>query len=103
MLVAGWWGGSEVNPTLGLRVRKGDRANWFDPAWSSVLIELPDNGEPVEVPITESFWEASSELRSREVGEYFKRAGLYPWPFNRPPHFDLQRVESRRFRLKPLV
>ena len=39
----------------------------------------------------------SPELIHKSIGEWFKRAGLYPWPKGRPPTVRLQPRGERAF------
>ena len=42
--------------------------------------DLPDRAEAVEVPLTESFWHGSPELRSPGIKDFFVRNDLIGWP-----------------------
>ncbi|MEE4272400.1 MAG: hypothetical protein V2I67_12045 [Thermoanaerobaculales bacterium] len=96
MIVSAWYDG---HSTYGVRVLGRDLSLWFRPEWEKVSLLLPDLPEPVEVPLTESFWHGSPELRSPRIKEFFLRHGLEDWPRQKPPRFELEALGGGVFRL----
>jgi hypothetical protein len=86
----------------GFKVSITDRDEFFKPEWTTILVELPDADEPVEVKIDQtSFWsEASHELVSLEIGKWLRRNGLAPWRVGNAPVFVLEPIEENRFRIE---
>ncbi|MCU0304466.1 MAG: hypothetical protein MUC56_10455 [Thermoanaerobaculales bacterium] len=97
MIVSAWYDG---HGTYGVRVSEGEVSLWFRPEWSEVRLHLPDRRSVVEVPLTESFWHGSPELRSTHIRDFLLRHGLVDWPKNRPPRFELEPLGGGDFRLK---
>ena len=97
MIVSAWYDG---HSSYGVRSLEREVSLWFRPEWETVAVRLPDQEEPVEVPLTESFWHGSSELRSPRIKEFFVRHGLAKWPKNQPPQFELEPQGKGVFRLK---
>lgn len=96
MIVSAWYDG---HSTYGVRILDREVSLWFRPEWETVVVRLPDREEPVEVPLTESFWHGSSELRSPRIKEFFVRHGLAEWPKNQPPQFELEPLGKGVFQL----
>ena len=102
MIVSGWNNGSPDNRTgvgYGIRMSRGDRDEYFDPEWSSVMIELEGMGE-TEVNVTPSFWRRCTELRKADIGKWLVERGLAPWPRGKPPRLELVPAGERRFNLR---
>jgi hypothetical protein len=101
MIVTGWSNGRPraSGTGLGLRLAKDDRDTYFEPDWQTVLIELP-SGSTTRVPLSASFWQSCTELRSAEIGRWMLAEHLSPWPRRQPPKFRLERVGPGRFRLE---
>ena len=58
-----------------------------------------DNGEVVDVSLSEKFWTTCPELRSVVIGRWMLNQGIIPWSKGKPPEFDLEPIGDRRFRL----
>ena len=102
MIVSGWNNGSPDNRTgagYGIRLSKEDRDRYFRREWSSVEIEL-ENGEVVEVRLSNSFWKGCVELRSSKIGRWMLEKGYAPWSKGNPPKFKLTPVGERKFKLR---
>lgn len=86
----------------GFKVSIADRDEFFKPEWTSILVELPEVDEPVEVKIDQaSFWsETSHELTGLEIGKWLRRNGLAPWHVGNAPVFVLEPVAENRFRVE---
>jgi hypothetical protein len=97
MIVSAWYDG---HSTYGLRVLGREVSLWFRPEWDHVTLELPDRKDPVEVPLTESFWHGSPEMRSPHLRDFFIRNQLVGWTKKRPPQFELEPLGNGEFRLK---
>lgn len=95
MIVSAWHGGGGY----GLRIREEEISLFFRPEWSHVELHLPDEREPVSVPLTSSFWGSAPELRSSRIKAFFERHDLIPWKKQRPPHFELEPLGGGSFRL----
>ena len=100
MIVSAWYDG---HSTYGVRILAREVSLWFRPEWHRVTIQLPDRAEAVEVPLTESFWHGSPELRSPGIKDFFVRNDLIGWPKKEPPRFELEPMGGGAFRLKWLV
>jgi len=101
MRVSGWSNGSPNNMTgsgYGLRLSKKDRDQYFNPSWSSVIINLHDLG-PVKVELTESFWKNCTELRNPKIGLLMVQHGHAPWMKGKPPEYRLIPSTDRYFDL----
>jgi len=68
MIVSGWYDG---HSTYGLRVQEANVSLFFRPEWETVTVYLPDETDPVIIPLTASFWEGSPELRSPRIKSFF--------------------------------
>jgi hypothetical protein len=97
MIVSAWYDG---HSTYGVRILDREVSLWFRPEWTRVILELPDRSEPVDVPLTESFWHGSPELRSPHIRDFLLRNELANWPTKQPPRFELEAVGGGVFRLK---
>jgi hypothetical protein len=96
MIVSAWYDG---HSTYGVRVLAREVSLWFRPEWEEVTLHLPDRAEPVTVPLTESFWHGSPELRSPHIKTFFLRHDMAEWPRSRPPRFELESLGDGVFRL----
>ena len=83
----------------GVRISESDREQYFDRRWSEVLLDLGDD-VPAVVPVSASFWDRCSELRSAVMGRWLLGHQLAPWPTGEPPRFILRHVGENRFELQ---
>jgi hypothetical protein len=83
----------------GIRVGKKNRDGFFNPSWQSIEVEI--DGELHEFRLTSRFWGTCPEFRGSVIKEWLRRNYGLPWPKDRPPHFNLEVIGERRFRLKP--
>jgi hypothetical protein len=88
----------------GFKVSAADREQYFNPAWQTVILELPSVSGLV---ITEanvgkkSFWSSRCrELISKKIGHWLIEARCVPWSEGNPPKFTVEPCGDRRFRLK---
>ncbi|MFV2071233.1 MAG: hypothetical protein ACC742_01090 [Thermoanaerobaculales bacterium] len=100
MIVTAWHDG---HGSYGLRVLEGKVSLWFRPEWSTITMYLPNEIEPVSVPLTAGFWEGSPELRSPRIKSFFARHNLIPWEKHQPPHFELVPLGEGVFRVEWIV
>ena len=103
MKVSGWSNGTPNDRTgagYGVRIRYNDRDRYFQRNWDSVEVVL-DDGEVVNVSLSETFWTTCPELRSSVIGRWMINQGVIPWAKGKPPEFDLEPIGDRRFRLTP--
>lgn len=100
MYAKGWSNGNDrsTGAGYGIRISTGDRDQWFDRSWDHVVIML--NGEPAaNVPLSTSFWNSCTELRSAVIGRWLLAQRLAPWPRGKPPTLILRQVSGNRFEL----
>jgi hypothetical protein len=87
----------------GLKVPVIDRDRYFKREWTSVILELPDNGSFVKVTVNvdkPSFWNATChEVISQEIGKWLRNSGLAPWPSRQPPKLLVEVISDRHFRI----
>lgn len=101
MVVTGWNNGSPNNKTgagYGIRITRQDQERYFKKSWSSITIEL-ENGDSVEIRLSDSFWKRCSELRNAKIGKWMIYNRLAPWPKGSPPNLKLEPIAERKFRL----
>jgi len=100
MIVSAWHDG---HGSYGLRIGGENLGLWFRPEWRWVTVFLPDEDGPASIPLTESFWNTSPELRSQRIKLFLTRHNLIPWEKNNPPHFELEPLGGGAFRLNWLA
>ena len=94
-----WKGG-----TFGLKILEPAkiRERFFRSEWTVVKLHLIGvRCRTVEVNISPSFWRSCPEMRSGEIGEWFKDNGHAPWPKGQPPRFIVAARGEREFVVKP--
>ncbi|MEJ2188500.1 MAG: hypothetical protein P8Y93_03620 [Acidobacteriota bacterium] len=96
MIVSAWHDG---HGSYGLRVLEEDVSLYFRPEWELVTVHLPDERDPVVIPLTASFWQSSPELRSPRIKTFFARNDIISWKKQQPPHFELIPLGEGVFRL----
>ncbi len=88
---------------MGLKVPIGDRDQYFDPAWKSVVLRLPERDGPREFEVNvdkPSFWNTTChELISKEIKDWLSSLGHVPWPKRKPPKVLVQPLDDRTFAL----
>lgn len=101
MYVTAWSNGRPLRTGAGYGVRlsAGDRDRFFDPSWPHVFVDV-DDGAPILIPLSGSFWLSCPELRSAGIGQWLLRSGLAPWPRGVPPALDLSPAGGRKFHLR---
>ncbi len=102
MIVTGWNNGAPNNMTgagYGIRITRQDQERYFKKSWSSITIELED-GESVDIRLSDSFWRKCSELRSAKLGKWMISKSIAPWPSYNPPELKLEPISERKFHLR---
>jgi hypothetical protein len=104
MYATAWHNGGDAREPAGygLKVTAADRDRYFDSSWTSVIVDLGDSST-AEIPLSQSFWRSSTELRSAEVGQWLLTAEVAPWAKGAPPGVVLTPVEANRFAARILV
>lgn len=97
MRATGWHNGSRPTEAAGYGIKfsEGDRDRHFRPEWSEVILEV--DGAEVAVPVSQSFWNRCSELRSAALGRWLLDSGVAPWPRSAPPGIAVEPIEGNRF------
>ncbi len=101
MKASGWSNSTPNNLTgsgYGIRVTYQDRDRYFQKEWDSVEVAL-NSGKIVELSLPETFWTTCPELKNVFIGRWMLEMGVAPWAKSKPPKFDLEPVEDRRFKL----
>lgn len=103
MKVTAWNNGSH-HPDgngYGIKLSPNDRDTFFNREWKTILVELEGESIPAEVNIEKaSFWnQTCKELISVKIGKWLITHGLAPWPFEKPPVFEMVQIGERHFRL----
>lgn len=80
----------------GIHISRADRDLHFRKAWEHAVLDLGGEAEAT-VRLTGSFWRSCTELRSAEIGRWFRRHGIAPWPTGRPPVLDVRAIGGNRF------
>jgi hypothetical protein len=93
MIVHGWKAG-----TYGIRISKKDRDKIFEQGWKSVFLTLDDE-ETIQVNISDYFWRNCIELRSKKIGEWFKKYNKAPWNRGCPPRMEMEQKSGNRFKV----
>lgn len=102
MIATGWSNGNPNNITgsgYGIRIRKTDRDKYYKKDWTDIVIVF-DNGNTVNVPLSTSFWNNWTELRSKEIGKWMIPNKFSSWEKGNPPKFHLEYLQERRFHSK---
>jgi len=100
MRVAAWSNSSprRSGSSYVVRLSVVDHERYFDHTWSEVLVDVNER-EAVHVPLSPSFWDRCSELRSAAIGRWLIRNGVGSWPQGGPPTVQLQHIADNRFKL----
>ena len=104
MIVTGWNNGSPDDRTgagYGIRITRRDQTSYFNKSWSSITIQL-ENGDSVDIRLSDSFWRRCSELRNAKIGKWMINNRLAPWSKGSPPNLELKPVAEKQFRLNLL-
>src|SRR5437899_6696560 len=95
MKASGWKSGE--GGTYGIRVGKENAKKFFDPAWSTIEVEI--DGSTHGFALSDTFWTTCPEFRGAEIGAWLLATGLAPWPRGKPPHLELMPLGGNRFKL----
>src|SRR5262245_43335178 len=103
MIVTAWKNGtpSKTGAGYGVKLDARDRDHFFDRNWKTVRLLLEGTPDVTEINIDKpSFWGTTCrELISAEIGRWFIRNGLTPWPKGNPPKLSLTFIEGNLFLL----
>ena len=84
MIVTAWNNGkqSATGAGYGLKIDAATRDQYFRREWKSVMVFLEDQEKPVKINVgKKSFWNKTCrELINAEVGRWFIKNKLAPWP-----------------------
>ncbi len=104
MKVTSWNSGKhlESGAGYGLKLSIEDRDTFFDKNWTTVFVQLPNNGEEIEINIAKpSFWNKTCrELISQDIGIWLRSEDLAPWTKGKPPKFELLPNGDKKFRVE---
>lgn len=101
MIVHGWSNGNPNNKTgmgYGIRLSSKDRDEHFKNSWKVVTLKF-DNGDSVNVKLSNSFWRNCTELRHAKIGKWMLNSKVAPWKKWKPPTFTLEPLGDKNFRL----
>ena len=104
MKVTAWNSGKhfESGAGYGLKLSIEDGDAFFDTNWTTVFVQLPNNGEEIEINIDKpSFWNKTCrELISQDIGKWLRSEDLAPWTRGKPPKFELHPNGDKKFRVE---
>lgn len=102
------WNSGSHSPTgvgYGFKIPIRDRDLYFDRAWKTVVVELPDGGvsKTVELNVEKSsFWgKYCHELLSKEFGLWLIKNRRGHWENRRPPRINVSILGEGKFRVEP--
>jgi hypothetical protein len=83
----------------GIKIKIGDRDEFFRREWGNVQLIIPGIDIPVSVNIDkDSFWnDTCHELISTHLGRWMLSEGLAPWRKGHPPRIVLRRIAPAVF------
>jgi hypothetical protein len=93
------WASSEKK-TLGIRVGKNNRDQFFSREWKEVFVDI--DGTLHTFSLTNGFWNKCPEFRDRGkpvIKEWLMTSNLIEWRKGSPPRLILETVGEGRFRL----
>ena len=106
MIVTAWNNGDHhrSGAGYGLKIKAGDRDQYFKPEWKSIFLEIEGEPQPVEINIQKaSFWNKTCrELINSAIGKWLLAQGLAPWPKGHPPTLLLEPVAGNRFKVRKI-
>ena len=117
-IASAWSGGRANNETgagYGLRIKISDRDRVFNEneRHKPVTLKLVGNRKSYEVTVSinnDCFWNNCPEFRDQEIGLWFienefinKDPGSSPWPYRKPPKFQIVPIGKYRFEVNPVL
>jgi hypothetical protein len=86
----------------GLKIPIRDRDLFFDPKIGSAILVLPDGEREICINTEKnSFWsDTCRELISKDLGRWFIRKGLAPWPAGAPPKIRAVPLGRGKFKIE---
>jgi hypothetical protein len=94
----------KIGRNYAIRVRTKDRDRYFREDWQSVRVEI--EGIWYTFRLKNRFWNDCPELRDSDaettaIRDWLSRHHSLTWERRRPPHFQLDPLGDRQFRLLP--
>jgi hypothetical protein len=85
----------------GFTITASDRDQLFSRRWTSVVVDLPTDREPLRATVNvqkASFWSGQCrEVISVVIGRWLISKGYARWPVGAPPKFEVRRTGTARF------
>jgi hypothetical protein len=101
MIVTAWNNGKhhKSGAGYGLKLTINDREKYFHREWYYVIIRFGDSNQETKVNIKKlSFWgDACRELINIDIGKWFLKQGMAPWPKGLPPKLRLEPISGNMF------
>ena len=116
-IASAWSDGRTNNETgagYGLRIKTRDRDRVFNEneRHEPVRLSLVGNQKSCEVTVSidnNCFWKNCPEFRGQEIGLWFienefinENPGSRPWPYGKPPKFQVVSIGGHRFEVSPV-
>ena len=116
-IASAWSNGRTNNETgagYGLRIKINDRDRVFNEnqRHKPVTLKLVGNRKSYEVTVSinnDCFWNNCPEFRDQEIGLWFienefinKKPASPPWPYRKPPKFQIVSIGKCRFEVNPV-
>ena len=106
MIVSAWNTGTQSRngSGYGFKVKNADRELYFQKEWTSIILEIDDEAQPVEIVLDpDKFWSDSGhEIVSPVIGKWLRKNGLAPWTRGNPPTFAVEPLKDNRFKVVKL-
>lgn len=101
MIVTVWNNGSynKLGAGYGFKLNTLDRDKFFNRKWESIVLELENYPEPINVNINKSSFcgPKCKELINKEIEIWLLDNGLAPWPKSNPPKIKMNHISENRF------
>lgn len=103
MIATAWNNGTHLRNGrgYGFKVSIPDRDAFFNKEWDSIVVEIEEFPDPIEISIEkDAFWsESSVPLTSLAVGKWLIKNGMSAWPIGNSPVFVLEPVKDNQFKI----
>jgi hypothetical protein len=99
------WNNGRHNPSgngYGLKIPVNDRDHYFSRNAGSAVLVFPDTQQEASVNTDKkSFWsDTCREIISKDLGRWFIRSGLAPWPAGAPPKVRVLALGKGKFKIE---
>ena len=116
-IASAWSNGRANNETgagYGLRIKTRDRDRVFNEneRHKPVTLKLVGNRKSCEATVSidnDCFWNSCPEFRDQEIGLWLienefidRKPGSRPWPYRKPPEFQIVPIGRHRFEVDPV-